>query len=220
MKKHIIFILLFFIINSSFGQKKLLPPKMEINDPVLKEFISNLKDAVKKKDKEYILSILSSDILVSFGGNGGIKEFKSHWDWSSDDSSFWIIMDKILRLGGEKYQGDGLYSIPYVFSNWPRDENYDAFEYMAITGTNVNVRINPELKTSEVVGQFSYDIVKVDYEKSISAFDEPIWYYAESLDGKLKGYVFWEYIWSPVGYRATFEFIENAWKMTVLVGGD
>jgi hypothetical protein len=221
MKKHLIFISLFFIINSMFGQEKLLPPKMEIKDPVLKEFITNLKNAVKNKDKEYILSILSSDILVSFGGNGGIEEFKSHWKWSSDDSSFWKIMDKILRLGGEKYKGGGFYSIPYVFSNWPRDdEKYESFEHMAITGTNVNVRINPDLKTSEVVGQFSYDIVKVDYEKSIRAFDETIWYYTESLDGKLKGYVFWDYIWSPVGYRASFEIIDNDWKMTVLVQGD
>ena len=220
MKTSLIFISLFLIINSSLGQEKLLPPKMEINDPVLEEFISDLKNAVKNKDKEYILSILSSDILVSFGGNGGIEEFKSHWDWSSDDSSFWIIMDKILRLGGEKYQDNGFYSIPYVFSNWPGDEKYSVFEHMAITGTNVNVRINPELKTSEVVGQFNYDIVKVDYEKSITFFDETFWYYTESLDGKLKGYVFWEYIWSPTGYRATFEFIDNEWKMTVLVGGD
>ncbi|WP_411895228.1 hypothetical protein [Winogradskyella sp. A2] len=221
MKKHFIFISLFLITMSSFGQKKLLPPKMEIKDPVLKEFISNLKNAVKKKDKEYILSILSSDILVSFGGNGGIEEFKSRWNWSSDDSSFWKTMDKILQLGGEKYKGGGIYSIPYVFSNWPRDdEKYGAFEHMAITGTNVNVRNNPDLKKSEIVGQFSYDIVKVDYEKSIRSIDETIWYYTESLDGKLKGYVFRDYIWSPVGYRATFEFIDNEWKMTVFVGGD
>ena len=220
MKKHFIFISLFFSIFYSFGQDKLLPPNVEIKDPVLNEFISNLKNAVKNKDKEYIIGILSSDVLVSFGGNGGVEEFKTHWDWSSDDSSFWITMDKLLQLGGEKYKGDGLYSIPYVSSNWPGDEKYSVFEHMAITGSNVNVRINPELKTSEVVGKFSYDIVKVDYEKTMRIFDETIWYYTESLDGKLKGYVYWDYIWSPVGYRATFEFIDSEWKMTVFVGGD
>ena len=193
---------------------------MEINDPVLNEFITNLKNAVKNKNKEHIISILSSDILVSHGGNGGVEEFKNHWNWSSDDSSFWTIMDKLLQLGGEKYRGNGFYLIPYVSTNWPGDEKYSVFEHMAITGTQVNVRNNPDLKTSEVVGQFNYDIVKVDYEKSISAFDETIWYYTESLDGKLKGYVYWDYIWSPAGYKASFEFIDNEWKMTVLVGGD
>lgn len=220
MKKHILFISFFIIITSSFGQVKLLPPKIEIKDSVLNEFISSLKDAVKNKNKKYIISILSSDILVSHGGNGGVEEFKTHWNLASDDSSFWTTMDKLLRLGGEKYQGDGFYSIPYVSSNWPDDEKYSVFEYMAITGANVNVRINPELKTSEKVGQFSYDIVKVDYEKTMRIFDEPVWYYTESLDGKIKGYVYSDYIWSPIGYRATFEFIDNGWKMSILVGGD
>lgn len=220
MKLTTIFISLFFISNSSFGQEKLPRPKIEINDPILNEFITSLKDAVKNKDKEYIISILSSDILISHGGSGGIVEFKSHWDWSSDDSSFWLTMDKLLQLGGGKYQGDGFYSIPYVSSDWPNDEKYSALEHMVITGTNVNVRINPNLKTSEVVGQYSYNIVKVDFEKSIRYFDEPIWYYTESLDGKLKGYVYWDYIWSPVSYRTTFEFIDSEWKMATLVGGD
>ena len=69
-------------------------------------------------------------------------------------------------------------------------EMYNVFEHMAITGTHVNVRNNPHLKTSEVVGQFSYDIVKVDYEKSISIFDETIWYYTKSLDGNYKATFF------------------------------
>ncbi len=220
MKKHLIFTFLFFMINSAFGQEKLLPPKAEINDLALKEFIDNLKNAVKNKDKEYIMRILSSDILVSHGGDGGKEEFKSQWNWTSDDSPFWKTMDKLLQLGGEKYQGNGFYSLPYVSANWPGNEKYDVFEHMAITGTNVNVRINPHLKTSEVIGQFSYDIVKVDLEKSIIYFDETIWYYTESLDGKLKGYVFKEYIWSPIGYRAVFEFIDKEWKMTILIQGD
>jgi hypothetical protein len=220
MKLYTIFISLFFLANISLAQEKIPRPTMEISDPALDQFITNLKDAVKNKDKEYIINILSSDIYVSHGGNGGVDEFKSQWDWTSDDSSFWSTMDRLLQLGGGKYKGDGSYKIPYVSSNWPGDEKYSVFEHMAITGTNVNVRINPHLKTSEVVGQFSYDIVKVDYEKSIPAFDEATWYYTESLDGKLKGYVFRDYIWSPVGYRAIFEFIDNEWKMTILVGGD
>ena len=71
-----------------------------------------------------------------------------------------------------------------------------------------------------MIGQVSYDIVKVDYEKSFTSLDGSIWYYVENLDGKLKGFVFEDYIWSPIGYRANFEFIDDEWKMTVLVSGD
>ena len=204
----------------SFGQGKMPPPKMEINDPGLNEFISELKSAVAKKDKEYIIGVLSPNILNSFGGNGGIAEFKSYWNWSSEDSTFWNIMDKLLELGGGKYQANGQYIVPYVYTDWPDDEQYDAFEQMVITGTHVNVRDKPDLKESKVVGQYSYDIVKVDHERSVPSYEETIWYYTESLDGKLKGYVFWKYIWSPIDYRASFEFIDQEWKITFLVAGD
>jgi hypothetical protein len=213
-------VILCFIVGITFGQGKIPRPDIKIDDPVLEEFISELKNAVANKDKEYIISMLSPDILNSFGDNGGVEEFKSYWNWPSDDSSFWNIMTKLLKLGGGEYQGNGQYIIPYVTTDWPDDEKYDAFEHMVITGTHVNIRDKPDLINSKVVGQFSYDIVKVDHEKSFPSYDETIWYYTVSLDGKLKGYVFWEYIWSPIGYRASFEFIDHKWKMTFLVAGD
>ena len=220
MKKQILFILLFFVSNISFGQEKLLPPTTEINDPVLREFIMNLQTAIKHKDTAYIIRILSPDVYVSHGGNGGVEEFRNHWNWSSGESPFWSTVDRLLKLGGTKYKADGLYSIPYISSNWPGDEVYSVFEHMAITGTNVNVRSKPNLKNSKIVGQYSFDIVKVDYEKSIPSLGEITWFYTKSLDGKLKGFVFRDYVWSPVGYRATFKMIDDKWKMIVLVAGD
>ncbi len=219
MNLYTIVIFIIFSVNVFFGQEKLLPPKMEINNPILDKFITELKIAVKNKDKEYIINILDPDILISFGSNGGIEEFKNYWDLSSD-GDFWKLMERLLKLGGGKPQSDDFYTIPYVFSYWPEDEKYDAFKHMAITGTQVNVHDKPGLKNSKVIGQVSYDIVKVDYEKSFTSLDGSIWYYVENLDGKLKGFVFEDYIWSPIGYRANFEFIDDEWKMTVLVSGD
>lgn len=121
MNLYAIFILIIFSVNISFGQEKLPPPKMEINNPILDEFVTELKNAVKNKDKEYIINILDPDILTSFGGNGGIEEFKNSWDLSSD-GDFWKLMDKLLKLGGGKLQSDDFYVIPYVFSDWPEDD--------------------------------------------------------------------------------------------------
>jgi hypothetical protein len=220
MKLYTSFLLIFLSASITFGQGKILRPDIKIDHPVLEEFISELKNAVANKDKEYIISILSPDILNSFGGNGGVEEFRSYWNWSSDESPFWNTMNKLLKLGGGKYQGLGQYIVPYVYTDWPDDEKYDAFEQMVITGTHVNVRDKPDLKVSKVVGQFNYNIVKVDLKRSFPPYDNTIWYYVESLDGKLKGYVFWDYLWSPIGYRASFEFIDQEWKMTFLVAGD
>ena len=84
--KIIYLVFLLLIPVNLLGQEKILRPTTEISDPALNQLISKLTDAVKNKDKDYIISILSSDILVSFGGNGGINEFKSKWEWFSDDS--------------------------------------------------------------------------------------------------------------------------------------
>ena len=220
MKLYTIIYTMFFITTISFGQTKLLPPEIEINDTVLNVFITQLKTAVNSKDKDFIISVLSPDILNSFGGNGGIEEFKTYWNWSTDDSPFWSIMKKLIELGGEKYKGDGFYTIPYVFTNWPNDEKYSSYEHAIITGIEIDVHDKPDSKISKVIGQFSYDIVGVDYEKSYPSFDNALWYYTESLDKKIRGYVYKEYVWSPVGYRATFELIDKEWKMTILVTGD
>jgi len=54
----------------------------------------------------------------------------------------------------------------------------------------------------------------------VSYVGEKLWYFIESLDGKLTGYVYWDYIWSPIGYRAAFYKIDGKWQMTFLLAGD
>lgn len=218
MLYRLFFITFFLIINSSFSQEKLPRPEVEIDDPLLTEFISDLKTAVIEHEKEFIIKILSPDIMNGFGGSNGIEEFKSYWNWDSGDSSFWNIMDKLLEMGGGAYQNNGQYTLPYVSFNWP--DKHDAYVHAAITGTKVNVRDQPNLSGSIVLGQFSYDIIKIDYERSFPDFEDPEWYYVESLNGKLRGYVYGDYVWSPIGYRAFFEIIDGEWKMTILLEGD
>ena len=139
-------------------------------------------------------------------------------------------MDKLLRLGGSAYSTDSEeYFIPYVFTDWP--SGLDPFDHLAVTATRVNVRDKPDLEDSQVLGQFNFDIVKVDYNKSYPPFDEPeiegveyigskLWYYVESLDGQLKGFVYWDLVWSPIGYRAGFRKQDGVWKIRFLLSGD
>jgi hypothetical protein len=191
---------------------------VEINDPSLILFLDDLEDAVRSRDKEHIIDLLSLDILNSFGGNGGVEEFKSYWNWTSASSPFWRIMERLLEMGGGKYRQKGRYILPYVFQEW--NDQYSSYEYAAITGTYVNVRDKPDISQSKVLGQFNYDIVKVDYERSAPSMEDPEWFFVTSLDGSKEGYVFWKYVWSPIGYRAIFEKIDDQWKMTIFLAGD
>lgn len=106
----------------------------------------------------------------------------------------------------------------------------DMYEIVAITGENVNLREKPDA-SSKVVGKLSYDIAICDYEKSTPSFSESQnneknycgnkeWYYITTLDNSKKGYVFWDYIWSPGSYRMFFSNINGQWKIVSLINGD
>ncbi|MEM8897963.1 MAG: hypothetical protein AAGC85_07650, partial [Bacteroidota bacterium] len=64
-----------FALSFSFliGQPKFTPPSQEISDPELKQFLEALEQAIKRKDKEFILENMSSNMMNSFGGDGGIE---------------------------------------------------------------------------------------------------------------------------------------------------
>ncbi|MEQ8325318.1 MAG: hypothetical protein RID18_00160 [Cytophagales bacterium] len=215
--------------SGTFGQG-LIKPVMTIEDASLKTFLSDLNRAIAEKDKEFILLHMSSDMVNSFGGDGGIEEFKDYWNFLSDSSEFWDVAEKIISLGGGNYENGDTYALPYVFSDWPDNGDYDVFECMAITGEAVNVRNLPS-SDANVLGKLSHDIVKVDWDKSYPPFNaikieglqyvgDKLWYYIESLEGSLKGYVYWDYIWSPIGYRMGFEKIEGKWAISYFLSGD
>lgn len=229
MKKTIltISILCFAAIGANSQKGKLIPPQTKITDPSLKVFITKLKTAVKNHDEDFIIAHLSETVQCSFGGEYGVKDFENIY-LGEHIKEFWGTMKEIVNQGGD-YSGENSYSFPYVYTNWP--DEYDAFEYHAITGSNVNVRDKPNLKTSKVVGKLTYDIVKVDWDKS-----EPIdgdidpeekdwvgdrkWYYVKQAEGTIEGYVYWDYVYSPIGFRLGLTKEEGNWVISYFIAGD
>src|SRR5262245_10335517 len=58
---------------------KLYPVDEGPKDPSFQAFRDKLIEAAKNRDAKFILSILDPNITSSFGGNGGVKEFKETW---------------------------------------------------------------------------------------------------------------------------------------------
>ncbi|WP_127021584.1 SH3 domain-containing protein [Flagellimonas beolgyonensis] len=217
--KKLLLPLLFLVAFQISAQGKLQPPCPEISDYSLSQFLTKLTLAVGKKDKKFILDHMSPHILNSFGGDGGIEEFKAYWDFDSADSKFWEVTEQVLLIGGPKHKKDAEdYIIPFTFSDWPED--YDAFEHFLVLGTNVNVRDKPNTQDSQILGQFSYQIVKWNRTENDNSNTEPQWYNVSSVDGKLTGYVFGNYLVSPIGYRMGLTKTEKGWVISLLVAGD
>ena len=218
-KFHKLFILslviLFAFINvSAQKERQVLPVDEGVTDASFKAFRG-------KHDVKYIPGILDPAIKNSFGGDGGIEEFKEIWKINSPTSKLWDELLIVLTNGGSfsKGEGNNLFCAPYSFNNFPDD--LDAFEYQMIFGSNVNLRAQPNLKAKNVL-LLSYNVVKVDYKNSVSDKNkegEYTWLKVETLGGR-RGYVNAKFVRSPIDYRACFEKKNGKWKMTAFIAGD
>lgn len=223
MKRKIIYIglllLLGISINVSAQKERYIRPVDEgTKDKSFSTFRAKLIEAVKMRDKKYLFSVLDPNIEASFGGDNGIEDFKKMWDINSSKSKLWDELLTVLSNGGG-FQDKNTFAAPYSFKSFPAD--LDAFEYQVIFGNNVNLRSKPDL-SAKVISQLSYNIVKVDYQNSVSdGKSEPtyLWLKIETLGGK-KGFVNAEFVRSPIDFRAIFVRKKGKWKMSAFVAGD
>ncbi len=223
-KIFILTILILGIFLNVPAQERFVKPVDEGNqDASFTQFREKTIAALKKKDKKYLLSITDRNIKLGFGGVDGIENFKKDWKINSPNSEVWNELLAIFTNGGTFFKEakvkNSQFCAPYIFTSFPED--LDAFEYNSIFGENVNLREKPDLN-SEVIAQLSYNVVKVDFEKSVKnakngeTFE---WYKIKTLGGK-EGFVSAEFVRSPIGYRSCFEKQKGKWKMTAFLAGD
>jgi hypothetical protein len=232
MKRNYIFAtlsILVFSITPILCQERFVMPVDEAKQNAsFLAFRTKLIAAVERKDAAYVLSIIDPKIDFSFGGEAGIADFKKEWKQLNKNSEFWDEFAIVIKNGGA-FTGEGRnrlnsFSAPYLFTQWPENLG-DVFEYHAIFGNNVNLRKEPNA-SSEIAGVLSYNVVKIDEDKSIKrqtglnqdyvVYD---WYYVETLGGK-KGFVKSEFVRSQLDYRAGFQKKRGIWKLIFFIAGD
>lgn len=213
------------------AQPAKFPPINDISkDKSLLTFVNQLKTAVKKKDKAFLLSVLDPQIKCDLGGEDGIEAFKKIWNLDAGDTSIWHQLDKMLELGGafNKEDREGRYTFAFPYPHFLDLGNVDDyFSVGVITGKNVNIREQPNLK-AKVLTQMSYDVIWfVETEPGLqktagnNPWGEPEWYQIESQDHKTKGWVFWKYVCSPLGYRMyVYKNRMGKWKISSFLAGD
>lgn len=218
----------FLILAAAFSSRvaaqkeyQVLPVDEARNNASFFAFREKFIAAVKKKDVKFLLNTLDRNIKGSYGGHEGIKDFRTLWKLDAPDSKLWNELAAVLNNGGTFSEESGVreFCAPYTFALFPAD--FDALEHHVIFGSNVNLREKPDTKAA-VVTQLSYNIIKVDFEKSVKkprAENDYAWYKIETLGGK-KGFVSAEFVRSPIDYRGCFAKKNGAWKMTFFLAGD
>jgi hypothetical protein len=192
---------------------KLMPVDEATKDPSFFVFRARLLEVIARHDGDALLKTLDPNIQTSFGGNGGIQEFKEMWKPETPDSELWTALAGVLSMGG-KFGDASEFSAPYVAAAWP--ENLDPFDHGAITAENVRVRAKPDA-SGEVIGSLSFAIVRV--LEWTDGSETAAWIKVQLTDGR-EGYVARDYVGSAAGQRAYFSKRDGVWKMTAFVAGD
>lgn len=219
------------IINVLTAQPSKFPPINDIaKDQSLVTFVNQLKAAVQKKDKAFLLGALDEKVMSDLGGDGGIAEFKKNWNLDAGDTSIWHQLSRVIELGGgfNKNDPDGHFTFGFPYVHLIDLKDADNYIYVGvITGKNVNVREKPDLK-AKVLMQLSYDVIWfVETERALrktegtNPWGDPEWYLIETLDRKKQGWVFWKYVHSPIDYRLyLFKNKQGKWKISAFVAGE
>lgn len=205
---------------------RLYPVDESHKDRSFKVFRDQLLAALRRRDKQFLLSVLHPDILNSLGGERGINEFVEQWKLNSPQSKVWSELYKILLLGGtfDVENGEKVFSAPYVSSRWDRIQpklrgEFGEVAYEAIIGSKVKVYSRPD-PDAPILTRLSYDIVEVDYPGSIESNDgEFIWVKIKIPKGR-SGYVRAKEIRSPSDKSAHFKKFKGKWVMYIFSGGE
>jgi hypothetical protein len=84
------------------------------NESSFEEFKRTLLDAVSKRDKQFIVNILSVNVLTALGGEKGKEAFLKDWQALSPESSFWQRFSRVLQHGAQYDEGTNEFHAPNI----------------------------------------------------------------------------------------------------------
>lgn len=195
----------------------LAPADQADRDPTLARFRAELLGAVERRDTAFVLDALADDILTSFGGDGGVAEFRQMWFAGERPrgEGIWAVLAGILR-GGGRFSDDATFLAPYTFADFP--DSLDAFVHGVVTGTGVRVRAEPGLDGA-ILTHLSHAVVPVADWQDTARADGLAWLRIALADGR-RAWIAERYVRSPLDYRAVIVRRDGQWRIRSLVAGD
>ena len=178
------------------------------------EFRSTLLDAIKRRDSNALLALISDDILATFGqGGSGKREFTDTWNLAKPGpdktSAVWDALGKALGLGCA-WSGDALVS-PSIIAQI--DPMVDGFTTVLAVAPGAALRTAPS-QEAPVLAALNWELLTL---RETEAGDD--WFAVARADGAM-GFVRKDQVRSVIDYRAVFERRDGRWLITAFVAGD
>src|SRR5688572_16166121 len=208
---------------SAWAQERKLPLVDEAaTDATWQRFKKQLLDAVQKRDKQFLLSILDKNVRNQTRDGRGVAQFRKEWELDTADSPVWRELATALQLGSaymKRDNGQRELCTPYLLARWPPD--VQPFENGVVIARDATVQAEPS-SASASLGTLSYDIVPVtDWEMDDKAAGvKQKWVKIRFRDRD--GFIPEEQIRSPIEQAACFVKSGSGWRMTAFApaGGE
>lgn len=201
---------------SAMAQERKIEPVDEAGkDASWNAFRKRLFEALEKRDRKFVMSIVSSGVRNGSDSPRGTAEFRKQWLVDAEDSPLWDELRSAMSLGSawlvrEKKRRE--LCAPYVLAKWPDDVDFT--KNGVIVAREALAKSEPS-SGSETLGTLSYDIIAVeDWELD----DRDKTAKQKWVKIKLKerdAYVPEEQIRSPIEHAACFIKTEFGWRLTV-----
>ena len=208
---------------AAWSQERKLPPIDEgAGDVSWLRFKKRLMDAIERRDKQFLLSILDKNVRNQDARARGIAHFRKQWELDTEDSPLWRELAAALQLGGayiQRDRGPRELCAPYLLGRWPDD--VEPFKHGVVISRDTPVQAEPS-SASAAIGTLSYDIVNViDWEVDDKARDAKQKWVRIRYRNR-DGYIPEEQIRSPIEQAACFVKSGNGWRMTAFApaGGE
>ena len=197
-------------------------PSVEHLPPSLLRAKAELRDIVKRRDMQALLSRVRAETKLDFGGSEGPDGFKAVWDSDAESRQrLWSTLEAILALPGvaRAFDDDGSeYCAPYVFcTNLPGD--VDPFEALVVLGSGVAIRDRPSL-SGALLRRVDH-IVLTREEDQPGSEPPPDWTHVRLADGTA-GYISTRWVRSPIDFRLMLRVDDGSdtWWLGFLIAGD
>jgi hypothetical protein len=191
-----------------------LPPVEQCRgDAEFTRLRQELGTAVDGRDIDGLMSLMSDDVRVSFGGQSGRERFSDYWAASEQDQELlWAELGSALRLGcAQAVDGGGnpYRAIPAMFVT---GDGLDGFStWVSLPGAVL--RSKPDPKAAARMRLPAWTVLsEVDH-------DGGSWIEVRTPKGR-SGFVSTEQVRSLVDYRIIFGRREGRWQITAFIAGD
>jgi hypothetical protein len=177
--------------------------------------VDELGAIVARRDLAAFKRRLRPDTTISFGGDVGPEGLDMVWEPQRADTTLWVELDEILRLGGVQQAGEE--GVPHWCAPWPAcvDVNItpelSAYDHVVVTGTGVAVRAAPDAGAPLLarVGHVSLPLAEAG---------QGTWWAVRWQGGT--GYVRSDLARSPIDLRITLQVDGEDWRILYFVAGD